>query len=370
MSSPTLSEQEWTFLCSLLLGGMKPLAGERTIQSLYYILRGRKANQTLQDVHLYSLYPYYRMFPRLLKEEWEKIVRRMQENGLIIAIPATENRKKPSFQLTEKAQQLSREAEEKYRLSFWFAPFDRADIPEQLDTFWLRLHLLVQTCSYLLENDVSFQPIVQDKRIQRWVRMQLSGGQDRKRWLDGLADELYACMRMLPEPVQEIIVRLFTGVSQSGVTLTQLGMEKQEAPSYILLQLRSGLARMITYLQEHAQQFPLLASLLAREGERDPRLTESASLTYAMTKRGCTIEEIAQKRGIKPSTVEDHLVEIALRCPEWDSSAYLPAELAEQIAAISEKLGTSRLRRVKDQLGPGVSYLQIRLALARGRGSE
>ncbi|MEJ8544908.1 helix-turn-helix domain-containing protein [Brevibacillus borstelensis] len=370
MSSPSLIEREWAFIRSLTVTGMLPLAGERTVQALYYILRGRKANQTLQDVHLYSLYPYYRMFPRLLKEEWEKIVYKLQEDQLLIPIPAAQNARKPSFFLTEKARQIAAEGEREYTFSYWFEPFSQADVAEQVESFWLRLHLVVQTVSHLLERDLSFQPIVQEKRTQRWVKERLAEKAQRARWTEGLAKELFHSLTGLPEPVQEMIFRRFSGVSQSGLTLAQLSLLNREAPSYIHVQFRSGLARMIRAIQEKRADFPLLSTLLENEGDKDPRLTESASLTYVLAKRGYSIDQIAKRRNIKPSTVEDHLVEIALRCPEWDSSRYLSADLAEKIVEVSNRLETSRLRLVKDQLGAGVSYLQIRLALARKKGGE
>ncbi|USG63551.1 helix-turn-helix domain-containing protein [Brevibacillus ruminantium] len=367
MSSPTLNEREWTFVCTLVLGGFMPLAHERTVQSLYYILRGRKANQTLQDVHLYSLYPYYRLFPRLLKEDWAKIVEKLQADELFISIPATGDRKKPSFYVTDKGKQVASEGAERFCLPDWFAPFTSADIPEKLEVFWLRLHLLVQTVSYLLKKDLSFQPVVQEKRVQQWVKQRLADRRERERWEEGLSAELFHCLSTLPESVQEIIIRLFSGVSQSGQTLTQLGRERQEASSYIHVQHRFGLARVLHLLREKPEQFPLLSALLEDDRSNDPRLTESASQTYMLVKRGTSIEEIAKRRGIKPSTVEDHLVEIALRCPEWSCSDYLAPQLAEQIVELSNHLGTSRLRLIKDRIGANVSYLQIRLALAKRR---
>ncbi|CAM5792059.1 MULTISPECIES: helix-turn-helix domain-containing protein [Brevibacillus] len=370
MSSSTLHDREWAFIRSLTITGMLPLAGERTVQALYYILRGRKANQTLQDVHLYSLYPYYRMFPRLLKEDWEKIVYKLQEESLLIPMQRAESGRKPSFVLTEKALQIASESEREYNFSYWFEPFTAADIAEQIDLFWLRLHLIVQTVSHLLEGDLSFQPIVQEKRTQRWVKECLADKERRARWTEGLAQELFCSMSPLSESVQEMIFQRFSGVSQSGLTLSQLSLRKREAPAYIHMQIRCGLARMIRTIQDNRAEFPLLSALLKNEGGKDPRLTESASLTYVLAKQGSSIEQIANRRGIKPGTVEDHLVEIALRCPEWDGSRYLSAELAEEIVKISERLGTSRLRLIKDQLGPGVSYLQIRLALARKKGGE
>ncbi|WP_255433309.1 helix-turn-helix domain-containing protein [Brevibacillus sp. LEMMJ03] len=355
---------------SVTLNGLRPLAGERTIQALYYILRGRKTNQTLQDVHLFALYPYYRMIPRLLKEDWDKIVAALLQQGLIRLLPAPGEGRKPSFGMTEAGETYAAAGREKYRLGFWFQPFAGTEAAEPLDLFWRRLHLLVQTVSHLLANDLSFQPVVQDKQVQQWVKQRLARPEQRERWQEHLADELYRLLEPLPASVQEVVIARFSGAAQSGQTLTQLALHRREAPSYIQLQFRYGLARAMEALRSDSGRFPLLAELAGPSGGRERRLSESAEQTYALLRQGFSVEEIARRRRIKPSTVEDHLAEIALRCPEWDCSRFLPPALAERIVQACEQLGTSRLRVVKDHLGPDVSYLQIRLALARRKGGK
>jgi uncharacterized protein YpbB len=370
MSSPTIAELEHDFMQSVTLNGLRPLAGERTIQALYYILRGRKTNQTLQDVHLFALYPYYRMIPRLLKEDWDKIVAALLQQGLIRLLPAPGEGRKPSFGMTEAGETYAAAGREKYRLGFWFQPFAGTEAAEPLDLFWRRLHLLVQTVSHLLANDLSFQPVVQDKQVQQWVKQRLARPEQRERWQEHLADELYRLLEPLPASVQEVVIARFSGAAQSGQTLTQLALHRREAPSYIQLQFRYGLARAMEALRSDSGRFPLLAELAGPSGGKERRLSESAEQTYALLRQGFSVEEIARRRRIKPSTVEDHLAEIALRCPEWDCSRFLPPALAERIVQACEQLGTSRLRVVKDHLGPDVSYLQIRLALARRKGGK
>lgn len=370
MNSRIAVAQEQDFLCTVVLNALIPLAKERTLQAVYYILRGRKANQTLQDVHLYSLHPYYRMFPRLSKEEWDKIVSTLFQAGFVQSIESGQGSKKSTFVVTESGIRFARERFESYHLAFWLAPFVQAGLAEQTDAFWQRLHLLVQTVSHLLAGDMSFFPVVSDKRIQQWVKAQLAHPAERARWMEELADELHALWEPLPVDVQALIVAQLSGVSQAGKTIGQLAMQKNESPLFFSLQFRFGLAESIQRLEREPGRFPLLSRLTANGEKGDSRLTESAAATYALVQRGYGKEEIAEMRRIKVSTVEDHLVEIALRCPEWDCSRYLEKDVGAQIVQTSEALQTSRLRLIKDQLGTSVSYLQIRLALAKKQGGR
>jgi uncharacterized protein YpbB len=371
MNSRNLTELEQDFVQTVILNGLAPLAGERTIQALYYILRGRKANQTQQDVHLYSLQPYYRMFPRLSKEQWEEKIALLKERRFIAERETAGVVRKPTFTLTERGKEVMADGRCRYQLERWFAPFSRGFVSDRLHLFWQRLHLMVQTVSQLISGDLAFLPVVQDKRVQQWVKQALSDAEKRRLWLDGLHDELYTLLLPLPDSVQELIVSQLSGAQQVGSTVTQLALCRGEAPSYIQLQFRYGLAESLNRLDRDAgARFPLLSSLIEHSGGKDPRLSDSANLTYQLVKQQYSVEEIARMRKIKPGTVEDHLVEIALHCPEWDCSRYVSPSDRERILRVSEELGTVRLRVLKDRLGEGYTYLQIRLALASRRGGS
>lgn len=370
MISRSVEAQEQEMLSAVALNAMIPLANERTLQAVYYILRGRKASQTLQDVHLYSLYPYYRMFPRFSKENWDKIVSNLVQRGCIQIRTDAGMNGKSTFMVTTEGVRYAADLSNHYQLARWLTPFSAALMTFNLDTFWKRLHLLVQTVSQIAAARMDFIPVVTDRRIQSWVKSQLQSGEERERWQVHLGDELYKLWSPHPMQVQQILVGQLTGSGHTGRTSRQLAVEMDLAPLQFQLMFRYGLASSVERLQQEREAFSLLKVLLdADHDERgDVRLSESAAKTYALIQRGIPKADIARIRRIKESTVEDHLVEMALRCPEWDASEYLSPELADSIVRTSEKLGTGRLRLIKDHLGAEVSYLHIRLALARYRG--
>ncbi|ATF12975.1 hypothetical protein HPY28_03185 [Brevibacillus sp. HB1.2] len=371
MNSRNSAAEEQDLLCAVALNAMLPLANERTLQSAYYILRGRKANQTLQDVHLYTLYPYYRMFSRFPREDWEKIVSTLFQAGWILPVDAGGTNSKPTFTFSDTGLQHAKHTYQKYRFDVWFAPFTQSDLAERIEPFWSRLHLMVQTISQMHHGDLGFIPVVSDKTAQRWVKNQLADGAMRTAWKQQLSDELYRLWEPLDEGVQELLFCQLSGVGQVGKTLGQVAEIRQTSRSYLMLQFRYGLAASIQTLLAESNHYPLLSKLVTESHKLDPRLTESAARTYALLQTGSDKKEIAKKRQMKESTIEDHLVEIALRCPEWDMTTYLPNELAKEIVETSERLDTSRLRLIKDQLEATVTYLQIRLALARAtRGAK
>lgn len=366
MNNRSMTAQD--LYCAVALNALIPLANERTLQAAFYILRGRRANQTLQDIHLYNLYPYYRMFPRFSKEEWDKIVSTLLQDGLIAHLEVTAANGKPSFRVTEKGLRLAREWGARFQLERWLAPFTDSTMAARVELFWQRLHLLVQTISQLLAEDMGFLPVVSDKKIQQWVKAQVTSPSDRAQWKQCLREELYLLWSPLPEEVQVLLVGQLSGAAQVGKTLSQLAMQQNEPAAHLLLKFRYGLAQSVRRLESDRAHFPYLSRIVNQTDKLDTRLTESAARTYMLVQKGWGIEQIAKSRNVKVSTVEDHLAEIALRCPEWDCHLYLDPELGAKIVQVSEALQTSRLRLIKDQLGADVSYLQIRLALARRQG--
>ncbi|MDF2682046.1 MAG: hypothetical protein K0R47_3236 [Brevibacillus sp.] len=368
MNNRSITAQEVN--CAVALNALIPLANERTLQAAFYILRGRKANQTLQDIHLYHLYPYYRMFPRFSKGDWDKIVSTLLQNGFVEHLEVSATNGKQSFTVTEKGCEQAREWRSRYQLDFWLAPFTDSGMAERVELFWRRLHLVVQTISQLLAGDMGFLPVVSDKKTQQWVKAQVTSPMDRAQWKQRLGEELYLLWNPLPQEVQKLLVGQLSGAAQVGKTLSQLAMQQNESTTYLLLTFRYGLAQSIQRLLAEAESFPYLSRLVVQNDKLDARLTESAARTYTLIQRGLGIKQIAATRKVKESTIEDHLAEIALRCPEWDYTAYLDPELGNRIIQTSELLQTSRLRLIKDQLGADVSYLQIRLALARRQGES
>ena len=48
-------KMELTFLQTIILFCLQKINGERTIYSIYHLLKGKKSSQTIQDTHLFHL---------------------------------------------------------------------------------------------------------------------------------------------------------------------------------------------------------------------------------------------------------------------------------------------------------------------------
>jgi ATP-dependent DNA helicase RecQ len=112
------------------------------------------------------------------------------------------------------------------------------------------------------------------------------------------------------------------------------------------------------------------------EGERaskdwHPKAGEPARETLKFLREGRTLEEIAQIRGRKMSTVMAMVAELVEGGETEFRAEWVKPEIYEQIASALQRVGSERLRPVKDALPEEISYDEIRLVLAdmRRKGS-
>ena len=86
--------------------------------------------------------------------------------------------------------------------------------------------------------------------------------------------------------------------------------------------------------------------------------------TYAFYETGMSIEEISQQRGIAEMTVEKHLADCILEGRPFDISRHVNAQDRTLIEAAVRRLGSERLKPLRDALPRHVSYRMIRFVVA------
>lgn len=105
----------------------------------------------------------------------------------------------------------------------------------------------------------------------------------------------------------------------------------------------------------------------ARATETLPNKSKPAEETVKLLREGRTLQEIAQVRGRQLGSVTSLVAEMVERGELEFQSAWVGPDLVAKIEAICSELGTERLRPLKDQLPPEVTFDQIRLVVAKLR---
>jgi ATP-dependent DNA helicase RecQ len=92
--------------------------------------------------------------------------------------------------------------------------------------------------------------------------------------------------------------------------------------------------------------------------------TSTVDETYALYEQGLTVEEICAQRGLTEITVEGHLADCILRGRPFDVSKFVSAEDRAQIERAAARLGTERLKPLREALPRHITYRMIRFVVA------
>lgn len=341
---------------ALLLYLVQKFCGERTCSGIYHLLKGKKSSQSVQDSYLFHVAPFFHSCSELSRSCFDARIEHLQRAQLIKPIDAECTR----FVLTEDGVKLLDVFPENRLIP------DGLKIIDQINEegrFWLKLQLLVQTVSALCQGQSAFLPVVRQPEISEHVRRLILSGPPTRDQLGRIVfNELYQLFLTMPDDEANSLSALLSGWKASGLTLDQMAEASRRDALECSILFKSALRRMMNLFVGSPDQFPFLSRLLIG---RQSSLSKTAETTRKLLQTGLTLHDIASKRHLAVSTIEDHLVELTLKKVNHWLSDYLSTACEQQIMNVADHLKTRQLKPIKNHLGERVSYFQIRLALAK-----
>ncbi|NIK12330.1 helix-turn-helix domain-containing protein [Alkalibacillus almallahensis] len=331
-----------------LLPRLKQIEGERTPRSVLHILRGKKSAQTFQDSRLFRLTAFYHVLPKLSVETFDQAINQLKKDGLI-------EEQDSLVVITEMGEQFCQDD--------WRFELNGMDYGAITRPFYIRLQLLIQSVSNLIHKQTQFFPITDNESVQASIKKLFNDYDPLAQNGDVLYDELNRLFRLLNENEANLMMLTISGSDQIGLSYQQLAEKWQTNPIMIELSVQSALHQWLRYISSNPDSFNLIKQLIPKQEEN--RLTESALVTKHMYNRGMSIDQIVEKRGLKPSTIEDHIVELAMKEYLFSIREFISLEDEKRIRHVLEEDTTKRLRKIKEQLDDQLSYFQIRLVIAR-----
>ncbi|MGY4690145.1 helix-turn-helix domain-containing protein [Salibacterium sp. K-3] len=324
---------------------------ERSMQALYHMLTGKKSSQTIQDSKWYGVTYFFRMFPYWKASDFEEDTKNLQKQSYIFS----EHNRLVITKQGEKQNQL-------FLSSYAWPPvFNGWLYGISSATFWKRTALFVQCLSQTLAGNRRFLPVFEDISVQQWLKNNWPQTIEQKKETAALLfHDMHELLQELDIDDAFLVTNRMTGYHFTGQTWKQLsrrlGMDEDEC----CFRFQSA----VHYLLQNADRSPVLQQAAAGLTVKSV-LTETTKKTFRYLKLGWSMENIAEERNLKASTIEDHVVEIASEHADFPIDSYVSKADRDLILHHSRMLGTKRLKVLKEAALPKqLDYFSIRLTLA------
>lgn len=300
-----------TFYQLLILDCFSSEESMRT-STLYHLLKGKRTSSILSYGYFYQCLMYFALFPKIEEKNYQHIIDDLLEKKLVLEV-------EPGFVvLTITGREL---------LSA--SSFPKRDYLNQLAfykwdmSYFERIVFTTQVLSEKAHHNVNYLPIenslFKQQQLKNWLRKQNKEvTSDFYLEWDQLTDDL-------PKESQELILGQLVGFNEIGLTLNQLADKNKQDYLFNYLEFKNIWHHLIQLIIEKPKQYPLFDELL--QIEINSKKEDSSQLSGQLSQEGLSIEEIAKKRGLKISTVTDHLIE-----------EYILTQDQKKIPAFSEEL--------------------------------
>ncbi|KGX92290.1 hypothetical protein N781_18025 [Pontibacillus halophilus JSM 076056 = DSM 19796] len=339
----------------LLLHCITLLKGERTYSAIHHALIGKKSSQTFQDIHAYGLTPYYGVYKSLKRTQLEETLRAMQQDGTIAineGVPV----------LAAKGRACYKEGLESYAHELTW--FNGLSLQHMSEPVWSRLLLFVQTAANIVKGQHQFIPITDKPEYVSFVRKMYHEQKTQlSQSLTSLYNELYPLLKDMPSEFAELITYRFTSANIYGMSKSQLAQHTHETVHDVEVKFSCSVHYILERAMADSTNFPWLYTFIADQIQEIP-ITESAKKTLDYINQGYSLQQLTRIRRLKLSTIQDHIVEIALVHPSFSIEPFISSKAAQDISHQVKQLNTNRLKVIRESLGEQYSYFEIRLVLA------
>jgi uncharacterized protein YpbB len=338
----------------LLLKSYKQINNQRSYSSIFHLLTGKRSAQTIQDAKVFQLESFFGIYPSLTRSAFHQELAYLKKQNYIAV------HQQNTIQVTERGISFLHNEEKKWIGLQWLNGYEYY---QSAPIFWKRLLLVIQTISNLLNKRNQFLPIVEDNEILSWVKKYyFFKKREMPELFCHLYEELIKILSDLPDSYANVMVDQITSFRYVGLSKEQIADKINISKHDVEMLTQSSLHYLLS--QIHSKKHSLLNELIPIITKKD-QLTNSAQKTWEYLSRGMSIDEIAQIRHLKISTIKDHIIEMAIRIPHFPIHRFVEKEKEQLIADTIEKINSKRLKQIKEKLPDSIDYFTIRLVLAK-----
>ncbi|RKL67625.1 hypothetical protein CR203_09750 [Salipaludibacillus neizhouensis] len=333
------------------------MQGEKTLNGVIHLLKGKRSAQTIQDISLFQCEDITASLKRYSFQELKNLSHQMKNKNML------EECSLNTVSLTAEGCLKLKELSAVYHFPTEFNGL-KYEWNHVAASFWEDLSLLVQTVSHLKDNNYRFLPVSVKKQSQQQVKQLLKTNGSIVDIGQALVKDLKQILHLSSDQKANLFVKKLTSSQRTGRTYSQLSMPFQQDPHYTEIIFWAIVHQIITKVSQTPEEYSILPILLPLE-MKEQLVTDTARKTKEHLDKGLDLQRIANARGLKISTIEDHIVELSIHDPGFNTNVFITEEAKLLIQQTADLLQTTRLKPIKDNLGDRFSYFQIRVALSQ-----
>ncbi|KRN29439.1 hypothetical protein IV38_GL000323 [Lactobacillus selangorensis] len=329
-------------------------AAPRRAKPIYYLLTGKRTVSNLYVGLQYGLLQRLQLYPNLKESQFQAQVQALVHDELLQKV--TDG----TYQQTETGCQFLAD-----HPVYTFRYFDGPRMGH-LNDFQERLFLVIQVISEYRHHERRYFPLQTHLRNQDAVKRWFRQVKQTPHFSDQFVAELTAYLQALPAELATVIANRWVGYQTTGASLEQIAAATAQTAGQLFLQQVDAEAFLWDQVHHHPQQWPVLAQLWP---QTDSALSGSTQITVDLFKKGVPFAQIGKQRGLKASTINEHLLEAAILSPHFPFQFFLQTS---QIKRYDQVTGGNRAGNYQQLLDAdrSAAFFTVRLYqiwILRGR---
>lgn len=338
-----------TFILNLFSHGYKVRTG-----SFYHLLKGKRTISVLSNAFLYDALPFFKLFPTLKEIDYQRIINRLLNDKFLVVYDE-------KVAITTKGMAYLKNNRKSVKCpdinNFKYAKNDAS--------FFDMLLFATQVLAELSQENKEYQPIelnsFRQYQLKNWLAKRLQKTSKRE-FIKEFIGEWQALFTYLTETEELFLANHLSGNQQIGKTTFQIGDYLSYSSLESFLMYKQIVHKILDRITQQSDNYPLFFSLydlIYQEG-----YNQSAKVTYQSYLVGKTIEQIAQDRRIKLSTVHEHLLEMALIDSTFPFEDWLSNSLLSELKGINDNFPIYRewkYNDIENEVSGELTYFEMRL---------
>ncbi|MCZ2492558.1 helix-turn-helix domain-containing protein [Dellaglioa carnosa] len=313
---------------------------------VYSIIIGRNTVSNIYWGMRYNLLDYFGMDPQFSNTLFRENIAKLQKNKLL-----EEN------DIGIKLTSLGLEQKKKLKKSLYQVKHPKLMNRYRFNEWSETLILAIQVISELSFTNRHYYPIVTSEltkfNIKRWL-----SNNGKEKLVNHVHSELELFIKELDTNAELIFMNKLIGHQLNGLTNKQLAIELTLSEIETDLMYRDTMNYFASWIEKQEQSvFKELVQLIQTKGI----ISESAQDTMKYINSGLSVNDIAKKRQLKKSTINEHLLELAMFDDKFPYQLFLTSELVGILTKIiGGNIDQYSFQEIQEKI-PEINFFDYRL---------